>query len=94
MRVEEVGRHADTKRVGNVKGGTAVKFCAKFHPEMETSDVYLVIDTAGSYYPDDAPREQCRGVVRLSDGKLSFVCNTREVRLYHAKAQVSRRFEC
>lgn len=78
MKIRQSHRQPPFKSLRNISCGSAVTFARTFHQDMRDDDVFIVLNVCDSYQPHEC-RDGKVGVANLRSGKLSFVCEDRNV---------------
>lgn len=78
MKIRQCNRRPPYKSLRNTTCGSAVRFARTFHQDMRDDDVFIVLNVCSSYQPHEC-RDGKVGVANLRTGKLSFVCEDRDV---------------
>jgi hypothetical protein len=78
MKIRQSHRQPPFKSLRHISCGSAVTFARTFHQDMQQDDVFIVLNVTGCYHPQEC-RDGKVGVANLRTGKLSFVCEDRNV---------------
>lgn len=86
-----ITRHRESKFnlvLKNIESGHPIAFETPFHQAMSTGDIFIVPDICESYLPKGSDIWGKMPIVNLRTGKLSWVGNTRKVRIVECSVSI------